>query len=128
MEIPAEWNRAPLVVNRDSEGMEYVVFVPEQQDAELRLTRDYRGKIAAAEWVEVCAFMSRAKKRLCEVVQCGDFGGYMVEFLSVDTWVRGWSLHKGDVPLDVCYRCKASAKGRDDMIVDEMLRTLRLEP
>jgi hypothetical protein len=83
--------------------------------------------MAAAEWVEAVGRINRAEGRVVSVIRCGDFAGNVVQFKSGDEWIRGWALCFGSSPLDATYRCKATEVGRDDVAVDKMLCTLRVE-
>lgn len=108
------------------EHIEYLAIVPQSEDALLRLSTDNRYKRSndAANWVESFAVIQRKKNRTVVPAQHGEFRGHLVEFEADGEWLRGWALSAGEFPLCVHYRCQTENAGRDDSIVDEMLKTL----
>jgi hypothetical protein len=127
IDIAPGWSAGIRRTSSFGEPTAFLAIVPEGNDSLLRLTPDERGIIAAAEWVESVGRINRAKGRAVSVIHCGDFAGNFVHFRSEEEWIRGWALCSGPSQLDVNYRCKAAAVGRDDEVVDKMLSTLRVE-
>ena len=93
LELASGWTAEPRVDSSLGERTEFVAITPETGDALLRLTVDERGLVPAEEWTERVAHMNRAKGRTVSAAQCGEFRGWLVEFVSDDEWLRGWALH-----------------------------------
>ncbi len=110
----------------DPDRTEFMAIIPKNKDALLRLTTynpDERD-IDAVKWVESVAHINRVKGRSVTSIRCGDFSGYTLRFATSDESLRGWVMRAGSFPLDVSYRCDLKNSGRDDLLVDHMLKTL----
>ena len=127
--LASRWVAESRIDNDLAEGDVYVAITPEHNDALLRLTTfdpEERG-VSADNWVEIVAEINRKKARPVTSLLCGDFTGCTLEFATSDEWCRGWALRAGSFPLDVTYRCHLNNAGRDDVPVDTMLKSLRLD-
>ena len=109
------------------ERWRFMVLAPESADASLRITPDERDVMPPSKWEETTARIDRLKGR--RVLECrfGDFAGHSVEFSAEDEWIRGWVLFVDKLALDATYRCKLHDAGRDDLAIESMLNSLRLE-
>ena len=95
--------------------------------AELRITpyHDETGQTSPSAWVRSAEHFDRTRGRTAIQCQCGDFSGYETRFDAGTIWIRGWALVADGYGLDVNYRCITAAAGRDDLVVDDFLSTLR---
>lgn len=114
----------------DGRRSDHVKIVPPGGDATLVMTPGCRAELGDLEpdrWIKICTLIDRKKGRPVESVRFGGLAGRRVEFLSVDEWIRGWSLHDGANPFHICYWCPHRLAGRDDVVVECMLNSLRPE-
>ena len=129
VDLALGWIAVLRADNRNGDPPEYVAVTvgPPTGDAVLQFTGCERlpGGMQAEQWVESTARINRAKGRPVLVVSFVDFSGYAVRFIAGSEILLGWALRSGQFALDVCYRCKAENSGRDDSIVESMLRSLR---
>jgi hypothetical protein len=127
IDLAPEWTATIHHECQFGETTPYLAIVPASNDVLLRLTPDNRGLISAARWVELVGDINRAMGRLVCPARCGDFSGLTMAFVSRDEYFRGWALCADAIPLDATYKCNVRDVGRDDLAIEGMLDTLRLD-
>ncbi len=76
-------------------------------------------------WHELRAEATR-RAPVIEETDCGPFSGFRFERLDKDgEYLRGWMLTLGEMYLLVSYNCAVELRGRDRVLVDRLLSSLK---
>lgn len=124
--LPAEdWTSAV----RSLHGASFLALTLIAGDGQLRLTipSEEQQSFDAKEWVRIVAETNRKRGRPVFAAHCGDFSGYNTQVTFDQDWYSNWVLHAGQFALDATYFCGTCSMVRHDVVVEEMLNTLRLE-
>ena len=124
IDLKPGWSRAKPV--SEQPGSHAIAFAPNSSNALLTITTfdPSVSRIGAKSWVELVARINRQKQRHVEPTRIGDFSGFYISFVAESVHIRAWALRFIGDPLDVTYRCDATAVGRYDADVDTMLSSV----
>lgn len=102
-------------------------FTARYAEARLRVMQLWSGPVAtAADRRRQVVERNRALGHTVVDVEYGTFVGHLIEVEDGDLWCRCWLLSASGTELEVAYSCPRANADRDDIAIDQMLRTLTI--